>query len=207
MSPTGGVHPPTSSTPSNGSVPANPTTPSTGCSVNKPGQQVRRCSNGSNEVYHHHSTNPAAYPPAGMVASRALWAGVKTCSEGNHYTITHAQPFEQKRCSSVVIQQSDEDSAGYTTLHPPAETTDNQIYYCCTDLITQPVTSLDDPPVSNPLYVNMSAVHHIHPPQRTHPPINPIYPSSCGHFSSPLHRLPANPSLHVHPHRLYTHQA
>lgn len=187
--------------------------------VNKPGQQVTRCSvstySGDSMTYHHAGS---ALQPSAVIhpsSSRALWAGVKTCTEGNHYTITHVQPFEQKR-SVVQHQQPDEDSAGYTTLHPPASaqvSTDNQIYYCCTDLvmtrIAQPVTSLDDPPV-NPLYVNMSAVHPLSPPRRTHPPINPIYPTtSCGmnHQFNPHQRRHLPPTMHVHPSRLYTHQA
>lgn len=151
------------------------------------------------------TTPTSSFPPL----TRALWAGVKT-SEGNHYTITHAQPFDQKlqRTSLPPItlhnsQQPDEDSAGYTTLHPSATTSftassvGNQIYYCCTDLMiiqqsptssavqVQQVTSLDDPADlsneenPNPLYVNMSNLHPLATPKLSYPLVNPIYPSPC----------------------------
>ena len=50
-----------------------------------------------------------------VASSRALWAGVKT-TEGNHYTITHVQPIEQKQRRDAV--DDDEDSGVYTTLTP-----------------------------------------------------------------------------------------
>lgn len=152
-----------------------------------------------------HGTTPPSFPPL----TRALWAGVKT-SEGNHYTITHIQPFDQKlqRLSlpSAVLsdpQHLDEDSAGYTTLHPSATTSvnaynaDNKMYYCCTDLIiiqqptasscaaVQQVTSLDDSAEltcegsQNPLYVNMSPLHPLSSPKLNYPLVNPVYPSPC----------------------------
>lgn len=155
-----------------------------------------------------HVTTPSSFPPL----TRALWAGVKTCAEGNHYTITHAQPFDQKQqrsssLSPMVIhdleQQPDEDSAGYTTLHLGATTSalisnaENQMYYCCTDLmmipqpmnsspVHQQVTSLDDSTDQTcegnpnpPLYVNMSPLHPLSSPKMSYPLINPIYPSPC----------------------------
>lgn len=155
-----------------------------------------------------HVTTPSSFPPL----TRALWAGVKTCAEGNHYTITHAQPFDQKqqRSSSLSpmvihdLEQPDEDSAGYTTLHLGATTSalisnaENQMYYCCTDLMMipqpmnsgpvhhQPVTSLDDSTDQTcegnqnpPLYVNMSPLHPLSSPKMSYPLINPIYPSPC----------------------------
>lgn len=150
---------------------------------------------------------PSSFPPL----TRALWAGVKT-SEGNHYTITHAQPFDQKLQRSSLPSsaipsdpQPDEDSAGYTTLHPSATTSvnasspctnaENKMYYCCTDLIliqqpsspvaVQQVTSLDDSTdmtfeaSQNPLYVNMSPLHPLSSPKLNYPLVNPVYPSPC----------------------------
>lgn len=150
-----------------------------------------------------HVTHQESLPPL----TRALWAGVKT-SEGNHYTITHAQPVDQKLHRSslppVAIQgsqQPDEDSAGYTTLNPCASAAiadpnaENNIYYCCTDLILvqqpststvmQQVTSLDDPTECssiesiNPMYVNMSPLIPLGSPKLDYPLVNPIYPSPC----------------------------
>lgn len=195
--------------------------------------ELRRCSSNACEPHpaagpqqpvtmdHHHAV------PAILASSRALWAGVKTASEGNHYTITHAAPlFETKRSSAIPAavspsrstpaQQPDEDSAGYTTLQPVRNSnSDSQIYYCCTDLMRSPlnhhpVTSLDDP---NPLYVNMTTViHQDSRHQRTHlPVVNPIYPTSpcAGQYQQQRHQH--HPSLHVHPHlgrMIYsTHQA
>lgn len=147
------------------------------------------------------TTPTSSFPPL----TRALWAGVKT-SEGNHYTITHAQPFDQKRTPMAPqnSQQPDEDSAGYTTLHPSATTTasgvGNKIYYCCTDLMItqkqasplQQVTSLDDPAEhgANPLYVNMSALHPLSTPKLSYPLVNPIYPSP---YRSQEHRNQTTP--------------
>lgn len=159
------------------------------------GHLFHNCSGDSAMPQRQVTTPTSSFPPL----TRALWAGVKT-SEGNHYTITHAQPFDQKlqRTTPMVIQNSqqpDEDSAGYTTLHPSATTTasgvGNKIYYCCTDLMIiqqstttnslQQVTSLDDPAEhslgANPLYVNMSALHPLSTPKLSYPLVNPIYPS------------------------------
>lgn len=139
---------------------------------------------------------PNGIPAAPMPQpTRALWAAVKT-SEGNHYTITHAQPVDQKLLLRMPPQpptdQADEDSAGYTTLHPNAAIASNtaKIYYCCTDLMivqqqsAQKVTSLDDPDgcdsesgSRNPTYVNMSALHPLSTPKAHYPLVNPIYPS------------------------------
>jgi hypothetical protein len=160
-------------------------------------------------------TTPSSFPPL----TRALWAGVKTCAEGNHYTITHAQPFDQKQKRSSLsptilhdLEQPDEDSTGYTTLHLCATTSalavpnsENQMYYSCTDVIVippvctvHPVTSLDDSTdltcegTQNPLYVNMSPLHSLSSPKISYPLINPIYPSTCqsqqtnSHFNSSL---------------------
>ena len=156
--------------------------------------------------------------------TRALWAGVKA-TEGNHYTITHVQPFEQRRPLPAPLgYTADEDSAGYTTLHPNATmtmttaaaaaaasssalaTTDNQIYYyCSTDIMVglplnefvPKVTSLDDPPAGNPLYVNMSSLNPIASNKSSRMQMNPlIYATSD---FRPQHLLRS--SAHVHPPR------
>ena len=177
------------------------------CSSGDMGEHfLRNCSRGSVvPAAQRHVATPSSFPPL----TRALWAGVKTCAEGNHYTITHAQPFDQKQQRSSLspmvlhdLEQPDEDSAGYTTLHLSATTSaiavsnaDNQMYYCCTDLMmipqplissaVQQVTSLDDStdPTcegnQNPLYVNMSPLHPLSSPKISYPLINPIYPSPC----------------------------
>ncbi|KAI9558469.1 hypothetical protein GHT06_015256 [Daphnia sinensis] len=166
----------------------------------------RNCSRGSvAPAVQRPVTTPSSFPPL----TRALWAAVKTC-EGNHYIITHAQPFDQKQQRSSLplaaghdLEQPDEDSAGYTTLHLGTTTssmavsnTENQMYYCCTDLMMmqqtptssgmQQVTSLDDSAneiccegSQNPLYVNMSPLHPLSSPKMNYPLINPIYPSPC----------------------------
>lgn len=165
----------------------------------------RSCSRGSiAPAVQRPVTTPSSFPPL----TRALWAAVKTC-EGNHYIITHAQPFDQKQQRSSLpltvardLEQPDEDSAGYTTLHlgattssAPVSNAENQMYYCCTDLMmmhqtptasgVQQVTSLDDSAelvcegAQNPLYVNMSPLHPLSSPKMNYPLINPIYPSPC----------------------------
>lgn len=172
----------------------------------------------------HQSAAPQQASAPSHPPTRALWAGVKTMSEGNHYTITHAQPFEQRVQRSVGRLAPDEDSAGYTTLQPTRldYTTDNQIYYCCTDLMmmsphryaprrtnSYKVTSLDDSldniPAANSLYVNMSPVHPFRMQQQITTPCN----STCCPLRSSCHSLPLNtlaigrsavsPAVHLHP--------
>jgi len=157
-----------------------------------------------------------------VASSRALWAGVKT-TEGNHYTITHVQPIEQKQRRDAF--DDDEDSGVYTTLTPAQNWSGEQrIYYCCANVVTSSpysnrnssmmtqVTSLDDSIEAdrNPLYVNMSAIHplaqHSIPVVRTRIPQHPQRPQHPHHFNSSQHVHPQHPQhphhLH-HPHRLY----
>ena len=166
--------------------------------ANKPCEQIRYSAS-SDRISSGNST-------LGRSVTRALWAGVKT-TEGNHYTITHVQPIEQKRSLTQTFQV-DEDSAGYTTLDPGA-TNDNTIFYCCTDLMvglpihdavpSTPVTSLDDvePTGQTPhvTYVNMNTIH---PGGKRRPYVSsPI----CTDTNLPaLNSRTRNPSTcHIHP--------
>ena len=205
---------------------------------NKACQQVRysvsgeQLSNGSNHAVNGNvgtglggsagSTAPSSLQRS---VTRALWAGVKTTTEGNHYTITHVQPFEQKRPLPPVLpipssypNQPDEDSAGYTTLSlNPSSTTDNKIYYCCTDIMVglplpepRQVTSLDDPPTINPQYVNMAALNNANAScakrrMEVGPPL--VYSGSVlpALNSRPVRHLQSVVTSHVHPPKFAQH--
>ncbi|MCL4139275.1 UNVERIFIED_CONTAM: hypothetical protein GTU68_044393, partial [Idotea baltica] len=63
-------------------------------------------------------------PPTDGRASRALWAGLKPL-EGNHYTVDHCQPMDQKPARLDLIPSSDNNydyadysTIGYTTIGP-----------------------------------------------------------------------------------------
>lgn len=189
--------------------------------LKRPGAASDQVDNGGAMAVPQQATAPSHLAPP----TRALWAGVKT-SEGNHYTITHVQPFEQRvhRAAAANRSPPDEDSAGYTTLQPARldYPTDNQIYYCCTDLMvmspqshypsraTYKVTSLDDSvdpaPAATSLYVNMSPVH---PFKALHQQVNAPCSSTCCPLRAGCHSMQMNalaigrtsvsPALHLHP--------
>ena len=61
---------------------------------------------------------PVGPPPDPHSATRALWAGLKPL-EGNHYTVDHCQPMEQKPRRLDLIPTSDNtyDYADYSTIN------------------------------------------------------------------------------------------